>query len=697
MNNFSWLFALLLLPLITLQMMHSIALWPILNHVFFSAAITTLLNVAQYQKTKLKNFFKLFLVIIYFLCLFMLLFEVILFDFTGNGFNDEVYFHFEFQSLKIGFNEYPVQLLAFVFLLLFYAFLINKLLNSLSHVKGYWLLITAITLLLTGIINSPLARFSSGAIDYLWQENVELNEELIKQYVDLGVLQNNTITTKNNLSATTTKDSKNLILLYLESFNEGLLHLDQYPGLTPQLNQLSQRYENLNHLSSSYVTIEGLISSQCGTMLPMTAGNNTFLNEGKLLSKMPCLGDVLNQAGYTQYFLGGAKMDFAGKGHFLKTHGYDNVWGLGHWRANGFRETKGIWGLTDTQLFSNALDTINEAAKNPPYHITLLTLGTHLPGYTYEGCSPYSGSDEPFINAIHCTDQLVGQFVKQLEQSRILDNALLLIIADHGIFPAVKMKELFGSGVKDRRLIGITNHQPLPNHLLSSYDLAPTILDMLKIKHNALFLYGKSLFKKSGNQQKHVTRTADWQDGKMILNSAGNCTDYQKPEWPLIKCHKQQLLNLTNQLLKHYSLKDQPKQLSCELEINFAHTDDEKTKGKWSLRLNDVDHLKNFYHKGRLLNSSKIRNGAFVFILNNESAIEKHIYIEDKNIHSHLQQIIQANDNTVLIAKPNTQSTQVTPINQGPELQIELHKKSTLIWSKKSSSPIKGLNICQSK
>lgn len=696
MNKYLWLFIIFLAPLLAAQMIQNLSPWQTLMHVLLSAALVVLLGHTQHLGKRLNSIFKFLLITFYLTFLFMLLFEVILFDFTGKGFTSEVYFHFETQSLLIGINEYPLQPVAFVFLVFLYAFGINKLLKTFSQTKHIlFSSIIAIVLLFTATIHSSLARFSGGFIDYFWQEPIELNEDLINQYVDLGVIQNGVITTKNELNAETNINSKNLILVYLESFNEGLLDLKNYPELTPKINELSQRYNKFKHLSSSYVTIEGIISSQCGTMLPMTAGNNTFLNEGQLLYKMPCMGDVLKEAGYTQFFLGGAQMDFAGKGRFLETHGYDHIWGLEHWKANGIHQTKGIWGISDSQVFKSALDTIKQAAEKPPYNVTILTLGTHLPGYTYKECIPYSSSDEAFIKAIHCTDQLLGQFVKELEKAQLLENTVLMIVADHGIFPATKMKELLPDQVNDRRLIGITNYPSLPDQSVSSYDLAPTILDMLNIRHNTSFLFGQSLFKKSKSQQKYVTRSSDWLGEKMIPNPKGPCAENEKLSWPLNKCQKQQLLSLTGQMLAYYSIKELPEPLGCELDIRFDY--DKNNKNQWSLWLNDKNHFEHFYHKGHLLKTLRKKFGNFVFILNKDSAIEKHVYLEDneKSI-SYLKSMIQNTANPLLVINSKLNSHDTNSMEDRIELQIDYFKGSSKLWSKKTtSSIIKGLELCQ--
>lgn len=40
-----------------------------------------------------------------------------------------------------------------------------------------------------------------------------------------------------------------------------------------------------------------------------------------------CLGDILKNSGYQNYFVQGANLRFAGKDVFLKSHGFDHLYG----------------------------------------------------------------------------------------------------------------------------------------------------------------------------------------------------------------------------------------------------------------------------------------------------------------------------------------------------------------------------------
>lgn len=690
MKKLLTLFVLLLLPYIFVGLQFPTQ-WSILWPTF----VLVLLNAVGFWLTRQKRqhwlilIVRIFLYVIYFLTLFVFLFELALFDFSGRGFTDEVFFHLEWESVRIGLNDYFWLLLGFVFLIIVYVFFIRKSYKKLPVLNSRWIVAVLVLGLFLWVFSyTGYARLYNSAVDFLRIDTSKLDEQRIKQFLELGVMQNDRITSRINLKADLKAESKNLILIYLESFNEGLTHHPKFPDLTPNLNKLGEQFQTFKHLSSSYVTIEGIISSQCGTLLPMTSGNNTFLRSGRLLSRMPCLGDVLKKAGYRQYYLGGAAMEFAGKGQFFEAHGYDEVRGWEYWQEQGMKQRAGVWGLSDTELFEQAIDTISATDKTEPYNLTLLTLGTHLPGYPYAECNPYKKDSDEFVNAIHCTDQLLGKFIDNLEDLGILDNTVVVIVADHGVFPTPQMKTLFGEMVGDRTLMGLTNYtEPLPDAPLSSYDLAPTILDMLGVQHNANFLYGQSLFSNSKASQKYATRYLDWDKDSMSLvsNNAGKCTAVSKSlSWPLNSCDKQNLLVQTNHLLEFYSDKVPEEPLSCSVNIQFTDDNTDEDKG-YQLLIDDINHFKHFYYEGYLLNSLNLDSGFFAFELNNNMKITDHLYF--KNTTAGAEQFVnwQSNNSNhllVILKTANKEILQKLAINidnQDMDIQVLQYTKNTLM------------------
>src|SRR5690606_21256950 len=116
-------------------------------------------------------------------------------------------------------------------------------------------------------------------------------------------------------------------------------------------------------------------------------GSDSLLGYEGIAEELPCLGDVLARAGYRQTYLGGADLGFGAKGTFLSNHGYTKVLGREELVAVDLHPRPGTWGVSDADLFGLALQELDQLqATGQPFNLTLLTIGTHLPGYFYEEC-----------------------------------------------------------------------------------------------------------------------------------------------------------------------------------------------------------------------------------------------------------------------------------------------------------------------
>src|SRR6185437_12261896 len=112
--------------------------------------------------------------------------------------------------------------------------------------------------------------------------------------------------------------------------------------------------------------------------------------------------------------MGGAPIQFSNKGLFFKLHGYDQALGLQQMEARaGGKLPEAGWGLYDSVLFKLALGRYRELeAGRKPFNLSLLTLDTHPPdGRPSPGCPRYAANDNRMLQAVHCTDYLLGHFI----------------------------------------------------------------------------------------------------------------------------------------------------------------------------------------------------------------------------------------------------------------------------------------------
>lgn len=70
-----------------------------------------------------------------------------------------------------------------------------------------------------------------------------------------------------------------------------------------------------------------MVASQCGIPLFAPFEGNASASVSSFFPQNICLGDILKNSGYQNYFVQGANLRFAGKDVFLKSHGFDHLYG----------------------------------------------------------------------------------------------------------------------------------------------------------------------------------------------------------------------------------------------------------------------------------------------------------------------------------------------------------------------------------
>lgn len=176
---------------------------------------------------------------------------------------------------------------------------------------------------------------------------------------------------------------KNLVLIYVEGleatysdarlFGKDLLEeLIVLPGIS---------FDNYRSAPGTSWTIGGIVGTQCGIPLQIVTrvGRENGENVHAFLPGATCLGDVLHGFGYRNVFMGGAPLDFAGKGKFLSEHHYHETYGYYEFLRSK-TQVHGVsgWGLFDDDLFTQARKKLTELHESGQrFNLTVLTLDTH--------------------------------------------------------------------------------------------------------------------------------------------------------------------------------------------------------------------------------------------------------------------------------------------------------------------------------
>ena len=349
---------------------------------------------------------------------------------------------------------------------------------------------------------------ASGFEVFAYLDNSESKEDFFKKnYVD-----------GREVEITAPKEKQNLIYIYVESL-ESTMVSDKNNGafdkkVIPNLEKLANNnisFSNNSKIGGAYMpygaswTVAGMVASSAGIPLKLTSiEQNSYSGYGEFLPGAYTLGEVLEKNGYNNYLLLGSNADFGGRGDYFTYHGNYEIYDLIYAREKGWvpEDYYVWWGYEDSKLFDYAKKQLKEISKNKePFNYTFLTTGTHFyDGYIEEECeTPF---DEKYLNAYHCTDKLLGDFIKWLQKQDFYDNTTIVITGDHLTMQnnITEMFDIDNTGQYDRRIYNTiinskTSTENSKNREFTTFDLYPTVLSSLgfKIQGDRLGL-GTNLF-----------------------------------------------------------------------------------------------------------------------------------------------------------------------------------------------------------
>ena len=279
---------------------------------------------------------------------------------------------------------------------------------------------------------------------------------------------------------------KKVVTVYAEGLERAFLEKDRFPGLTPNLNRLRQSALDIGGVRQAPFTgwtIAGQVATQCGVVVEN--GQN-----GEGLDGHTCLGDLLQEHGFSLSYLNASHLSFAGKGDFWKAHGYTRL--VGHQGISDLagqpEAPKSEWGPYDDTLFMAARKEYQRLEKaGQPFALTILTVDTHAnKGYPTPACAktphPYRGKPEgesELLKAVHCSDRLIGAFIETLLAQK--DPELLIILISDHVQPKSNDAMAFLPRNADRENLflmwGSERPAGVVNRKASPFDVYPTIAD----------------------------------------------------------------------------------------------------------------------------------------------------------------------------------------------------------------------------
>ena len=280
------------------------------------------------------------------------------------------------------------------------------------------------------------AYYKFGIDDYL---NTKTSNFIRDNYVDAR-----------SVSIEAPSEKKNLIYIYVESLETSLFSNSNggnfKSSVIPNLEDLASN--NINFSASNKLgganlidgagwTMGALVSSTSGVPLKLTVSSNNESNDCRgyntFLPGVYSIGDVLKDNGYSNYFMLGSDAAFAGRDVYFSEHGDYQIYDYNYAKNEGWISAgySVWWGYEDAKLYNFAKKQLKEIAdEDEPFNFTMLTADTHFTdGYVDESCdTPYN---EHYLNSYHCSDSMLGDFVKWIQKQDFYDDTVIVITGDH--------------------------------------------------------------------------------------------------------------------------------------------------------------------------------------------------------------------------------------------------------------------------
>lgn len=298
------------------------------------------------------------------------------------------------------------------------------------------------------------------------------------------------------------ENKRNLIYIFLESMET--TYADAGSGgamatnLIPNLTALAQAHEDfsgdsalLNGAHSLYGstwTMGAMFAHTAGLPLKVSVEGNSMGEQAHFFPELVTLGDVLQEAGYSQTLLIGSDVQFGGRDLYYRNHGDFDLRDHTFAQENGWIDDKYFvfWGYEDEKLFSFAREEVMRlSAQDAPFHLSILTVDTHFEdGYICARCGQTEG--EPYANVILCSDCQVAEFVAWLQAQPCYADTAVVLVGDHLTMDSDFCRDVAAD--YDRRVYtaflnaACNAADPALRRQYSTFDLFPTTLAALGVE-----------------------------------------------------------------------------------------------------------------------------------------------------------------------------------------------------------------------
>lgn len=302
---------------------------------------------------------------------------------------------------------------------------------------------------------------------------------------------------------------KNLIVIQVEALQEFVVNRSiNGQEITPNLNKLiknSMYFENYYTETAGGGTSDAELLSNV-SMFPAKEGSAYIRFSG---NDYYSIAGRLKEEGYATSAMHAYKPGFWNRSVMYQTLGFDEFINRNDYSND---ELIGM-GLSDKSFLRQSLERMNKYRE--PYYSMLITLTSHFPFdndkkyYSSFDVGEYKGTFlGNYLEAIHYTDEALGEFISELENNGLIDRSVIAIYGDHFGIPKDKREcliEFLGLKAMDDYSWIKLQKVPMLIHLPGGngagtrriagggVDFMPTVMNIMGVDTSRLPMLGRDL------------------------------------------------------------------------------------------------------------------------------------------------------------------------------------------------------------
>jgi len=286
----------------------------------------------------------------------------------------------------------------------------------------------------------------------------------------------------------------NVVVVLMESFRLRESGIGTgHAVIAPHLDALASEGMFFPHFyADGHQTVRGELATLC-SVLPNYSGGQVYSTFPQL--SLPCLPQILHDAGYQTHWFSAYMSSFGGKGTFLRNHGVQFVHDGPTMNGRKLKHPKLGWGPADEDTAEYVIETLAKAKG--PFFAEWMTLSNHHPfDAPFDIPTPpqIEASREPvefrnYQKGLHYTDHAVNHFIELARTQPWFKDTVFVFLGDHGTWLFPMIQESLTPAEKIEAYFRVPFIIWSPGHVApkrsevvaSQIDVAPTLLDLLGI------------------------------------------------------------------------------------------------------------------------------------------------------------------------------------------------------------------------